>query len=194
MRKADNTGASAPLLPSCGVQEADIILQYWLTDSAAMMRMRELLYRSGQWPAVHNYTPHRVVTEVARLWEAGHFTATTPQGGTMRGGWPMAASASASSASSMMGGLSSVSSLVSLNSIAMPSLPQIPLLPVLEEVQMEGAEVLPEIEQALDNIESTMGNVDTASVSLTPAPSKVPEIQTAMTNASSNITATLNAL
>ncbi len=68
------------------------------------------------------------------------------------------------------------------------------MLPVLEEVQMEGAEVLPEIEQALDNIESTMGNVDTASVSLTPAPSKVPEIQTAMTNASSNITATLNAL
>lgn len=195
MKKAAAPGAADSLFRPCGAQEAEILLQYWLTDSAAMMRLRELLYRSGNWPAVHDYSSHRVVGEVARLWESGHFQAPRQQGAAKRGGWPMAAAAS-SSAMGAMSALSSSSALVSLNSIvpSIPSIPALPLLPVLEEIQMEGAEVLPEIEQTLENIESTMGSVDMASLSLAPAPSQVPQIQTAMTNASSAITGTLNAL
>lgn len=167
-------------------------------DSAAIMRLRELLFRSGQWPAVHSYSAQRVVSEVARMLEPGLFgmAATPPVGDNFRGGWPMAAagSSAASASSSAASAISSSSELVSLNAITPPVVPEIPLLPVLEEVQMEGAEVLPEIEEALENINATMGSVDTASVSLEPAPSKVPEIQTAMTSASSKITGTLNAL
>ena len=167
-------------------------------DSAAIMRLRELLFRSGQWPAVHSYSAHRVVAEVARLLEPAMFglASVPPVGDHARGGWPMAAAsaAGAAGASSVAAAVPDSMDVVNLNAIAVPALPEVPILPVLEEVQMEGAEVLPEINQALDNISSTIGSVDTASLSMTPAPSKVPEIQTSMTTASSNITNTLNAL
>ncbi len=167
-------------------------------DSAAIMRLRELLFRSGQWPAVYSYSPQRVVNEVARLLEPGLFglASVPPVGENIRGGWPMAAASSGSAASSTASAASAVvpAEVVSLNAVAVPVVPVPPILPVLEEVQMEGAEVLPEIEQALENINMTMGSVDTASVSMTPAPSKVPAIQTSMTTASNNITATLEAL
>jgi len=169
-----------------------------LSDSAAMLRLRELLFRSGQWPAVHSYSAHRVVSEVARLLEPGLFglSSAPPVGENYRGGWPMAAASSsaASASSSAASAVTSSSGLVSLNAIAPPVMPKLPLLPVLTEVQMEGAEVLPEVNEALKNISATMGSVDIASVSMTPAPSKVPEIQTSMTSSSSKITTTLNAL
>jgi hypothetical protein len=168
-------------------------------DTAALMRLRDLLFRTGQWPAVYSYSSHRVVSEVARLLDPALFglASAPPVGESSRGGWPMAAAGAASAVSSSAAAASSIAAgaeVVNLNAIAVPALPVVPLLPALEEVQMEGAEVLPEIEESLDNINSSLGSVDTASVSMTPAPSKVPEIQTSMTSASSNITSTLNAL
>ena len=69
-----------------------------------------------------------------------------------------------------------------------------PLLPLLEEVQIEGAEVLPEIMQTLEQIDLVMGSIDTATVSLEPAPSGVPKITSAMQQASGSVTATLGAM
>lgn len=68
------------------------------------------------------------------------------------------------------------------------------LLPLLEEVQIEGAAVLPEIMQTLEQIDLTMARIDLANVSLEPAPSGVPAIGSAMQQASSSVTTTLGAM
>lgn len=70
----------------------------------------------------------------------------------------------------------------------------LPLLPILEEVQIEGAEVLPEILQSLAQVALTLDNIDLASVSLEPTPSGVPAIATAIGDAGSGIAAALAAL
>ena len=69
-----------------------------------------------------------------------------------------------------------------------------PLLPLLEEVQIEGAEVLPEIMQTLEQIDLTMAGIDLAAVSLEPAPSGVPAIGSAMQQASGSVTSTLDSM
>jgi hypothetical protein len=73
-----------------------------------------------------------------------------------------------------------------------PAVP--PLLPLLEEVQIEGAEVLPEIMQTLEQIDLTMASIDLAAVSLEPAPSGVPAIGSAMQQVSSSVTTTLDGM
>ena len=74
----------------------------------------------------------------------------------------------------------------------MPALP--PLLDVLEDVQIEGAEVLPEVQQSLAQISDTLGSVKSASGSMAPAPNKVPDVKTAMDSTSAEITKTLDKL
>jgi hypothetical protein len=67
-----------------------------------------------------------------------------------------------------------------------------PLLPLLEQAQIEGAEVLPEIMQTLEQIDLTMAKIDLANVSLEPTPSGVPAIDSAMQQASSSVTTSLD--
>jgi len=93
-------------------------------------------------------------------------------------------SASASSALADMPALSDVP--------VVPTPP--PLLDVLEEVQIEGAEVLPEVQQSLDQISVTLGSVKSASTSMEPVPNKVPEVKTAMDSTSAEITQALDKL
>lgn len=69
-----------------------------------------------------------------------------------------------------------------------------PLLPLLEELQIEGAEVLPEIMQTLEQIDVTIAGIGSASVSLEPAPSKIPAISATMDSSSTGITDTLGSL
>ncbi|WP_295503350.1 hypothetical protein [Limnohabitans sp. Rim8] len=73
-----------------------------------------------------------------------------------------------------------------------PTLP--PLLDVLEDVQIEGAEVLPEVQQSLDQISNTLGSVQGASSSMAPTPNKVPDVKTAMDSTSAEITQALDKL
>ncbi len=72
--------------------------------------------------------------------------------------------------------------------------PEVPLLPLLEEVQIEGAIVLPEIMQTLAQIDLTLGGISLATVSLEPAPSGVPPINSAMRQVSTSAIETLEAL
>lgn len=82
---------------------------------------------------------------------------------------------------------------VNLNTL--PDKPPVPpLLPILEEVQLENAQVLPEIDQTLEQIDVTMGGIDQAGVSLEPAPLQIPKIEEAMTEAGGNVKKTLDAL
>jgi hypothetical protein len=81
---------------------------------------------------------------------------------------------------------------------ALSTLPQIPavenLLPVLEEMQIEGAEVLPELDQSLEQVDASIASVAAASLWLDPAPDKVAAIEAALLDATSRTTAALGAL
>jgi hypothetical protein len=72
--------------------------------------------------------------------------------------------------------------------------PPLPLLAALETVQIEGAQVMPEVWQTMEQINLTMGQLNLATVSLEPTPSGVPGISSAMTEASGSVTATLDSL
>ncbi len=77
---------------------------------------------------------------------------------------------------------------------AEPTVSEPPLLPLLEQVQIEGAEVLPEVLQTLEQIDISLGSLDLAALSLEPAPSAIPGISGAMSEASASVTAALDAL
>jgi hypothetical protein len=111
------------------------------------------------------------------------------------GGWPSSASDSAdgSAASAAADTASAAAPVVNLNTLADPP-PVVPVLPALEEAQIEGAEVLPEVDQSLSQIDLASASVGKASVSLQPTPSKVPEITSATKDASKAIGDTLDAL
>ena len=103
----------------------------------------------------------------------------------MQAGWPEAPETAVVPASDF--------SPVNLNTL--PDKPPVPrLLPILEEVQMENARVLPEIDQTLAQIEVSIGDIDQASVSLVPAPLQVPKIQETMTEAGDKVKKTLDEL
>ena len=94
---------------------------------------------------------------------------------------------STASASSALAGMPALSDLP-----VVPTLP--PLLDVLEDVQIEGAEVLPEVQQSLDQISNTLGSVQGASSSMAPTPNKVSDVKTAMDSTSAEITQALDNL
>ena len=77
--------------------------------------------------------------------------------------------------------------------LVLDAIPEI-VLPLLEEVQIAGAQVLPEILATLEQIDLTMEKLSLAMASLAPTPSGVPAITAGMTAASASITSTLEEL
>ena len=76
-----------------------------------------------------------------------------------------------------------------------PVVPQLPpLLGVLEDVQIGGADVLPEVDQSLAQISNTLGSMQNAEGSIKPAPNKVPDVKTAMDSTSADVSSTLSKL
>lgn len=110
------------------------------------------------------------------------------------GGWPevpITAQAVAAAAAAV----ASVDAVTVVNLNTLVDAPPVPaLLPVVEEVRIEGAEVLPEIDQTLEQIELTMASIEQVTVSLEPVPLKVPLIQTLMNDASAAVDKTLGDL
>jgi len=68
------------------------------------------------------------------------------------------------------------------------------LLLLLEELRIETAEVMPEIMQALEQLNITMEGIGMASTSLESAPSRIPRINTAVIEASNAVSQILSAL
>lgn len=91
---------------------------------------------------------------------------------------------------------SSSSALKSLPALSdLPTAPvQPPLLPALKKVQIEGAEVLPEIKQSLAETRATLATLGNVSASLEPAPNKVPEIKSTLEQASTRLRRQLDEL
>lgn len=174
-----------PALAFGRADEADAYLSYWTSDAAAVSALRYALYRCEHSPSVFALSDRQVMRALSAKLAQGTLLLTENSAPAAGGDWPLIAAAQAV--------LPDSSTLINLNNL--PDKPPVPpLLPLLEELQIEGAEVLPEIEQTLEQIDLTMGSIDLAGVSLEPTPSKVPLIETAMTDASSSVTKTLDDL
>jgi hypothetical protein len=80
-----------------------------------------------------------------------------------------------------------VAALPSLASI--PALPVVvPLLPVLKDLQIETAEVMPEINQSLAKVDLTLASVGKVKASLSPTTAGIKDIQKGVDSASSSTT------
>jgi hypothetical protein len=158
------------------------------------MALRIALYQAQPSALVLSMTDHEVIQTLAEKLLRGGLTLST----TRQGGWPIDAAAGAAAAADAAAAASDAESAESAAVVNLNTLPDapavVPLLPTLETVQIEGAEVLPEVDQTLEQIDVAIGTMDQASVSLAPAPTKVPQITTAMTDASGAVTKTLDAM
>ncbi|MBC5764506.1 hypothetical protein [Ramlibacter albus] len=122
--------------------------------------------------SVRSARPARIVPAPAGAAAAAAAAAAA----TAAGASPAAAAAAAAAAASPLAALPALASV--------PAVPRAEdLLPALEDARIEGAEVLPELDQSLAQVNATMGQVDTAAASVAPAPDKVPGIGTAMSDA-----------
>jgi hypothetical protein len=86
--------------------------------------------------------------------------------------------------------LASLADLASLTSLPIPSL----ILPDLSALQIEGAQVLPEIEDSIAQMKAATDKVSNFSISLSPAPSKVADITTSMTSNGAKVSSVLAAM
>lgn len=133
-----------------------------LSDAEVIQKMRELLS-----------APKALLPSVALNGAPAH----------MLRGWPEVSTEASAAAPA--------TAAVNLN--ALPDKPPVPpLLPVLEDVQMQTAKVLPEIDQTLEQIDTTIAEID--EVSLAPAPLQIPKVQEAMTDAGDAVEKTLDGL
>ena len=181
-----------PALAFGRADEANAYLSFWTTEAAALSALRYALYRCEHSPSVFSLSDRQVIQALSAKLAHGALLLTESSAPAAGGGWPsMPASAAPAMSGSMAAGAAPP---INLNKLPATPVAPLPLLPLLEELQIEGAEVLPEIEQTLEQIALTMGSIDLAGVSLEPTPSKVPLIQKAMTDASTSVTKTLDEL
>ena len=68
------------------------------------------------------------------------------------------------------------------------------LMPDLTALQIDGAQVLPEVDQAIAQMKTAISEVSDFSVSLSPAPAKVLDIQSAMSKAGGDAQAKLSSM
>jgi hypothetical protein len=178
-----------PALAFGRADEAVSYLSFWTGDAAATSALRYALYRYEHSPSVFSLSDRQVIQALSARLAQGALLLTESALPSSGGGWPIVAAAGTAVAGAMA---ASAAAPINLNNLPPAPTPAPPVLPLLEELQVEGAEVLPEIEETLEQIALTMGNIDLAGVSLEPTPSKVPLIETAMTDASSSVTKTLD--
>jgi len=166
-------------------EEAEDWLRFWRDDVGAVMALRGALARLDASSPVFLWPDAEVLQRLAERLARGAVVAIRSQEAPAPAVLPSVAAAPAVVEPPA----------IPVSQLLAPAKPPVPpLLPVLEEVQMEGAEVLPEIEQSLEQVELTIDQIKLQPVSLEPTPSKVPGIQDAMSAASASVTKTLDSL
>jgi len=161
-------------------------LRYWMGEPAARAELKWILQRSGpSLASAHAGVDGWLHALAARL-VAGAVVVLEENSRFAMPGRLVAPSTDAAAAAA-------VDALPPLSEA--PAAPvETDLLPALEDVRIEGAEVLPELNQSLAQVESAAASVGAASLSLDPAPSKVAEIQGAIADASGGASAALDQL
>lgn len=163
-------------------EDAVHYLRYWRHDPGACSELRRVLQRLEPSNWVFTHTDDRVIQALGTAIAQGLLIVTESAQPASAAGLPGVPAPPAAPAAPLALTVAPIK----------PPVP--PLLPVLEEVQIEGAEVLPEIMQSLEQIDLTLGEIKIAPVSLAPTPSKIPEIESAMSAASGSVTKTLDEL
>jgi len=182
LTRFDSQYAQPVATQSSGGVEA--YLRYWRSDADAVRQLRYALHRCGHSATVSTCSNDEVIRALAAKVAQGALVLTE----------------SVMSPSPVPGLPQPVPPPVVAEAppLALASVPVVTappaLLPLVEEVQVEGAEVLPEIEQTLEQIDVSMANIELTSASLEPAPTKIPLIGPAMQDASSSVTTTLDGL
>jgi hypothetical protein len=168
------------LLPPLGTKrwfrsadEAVAYLRYWSGDPSAQSELRWLLKKCAPAPLA-GATVDRWMHALAGLLLTGTVVVVEESARRSMPGRLVAAPAASTAAA-----LAALPPLSSVPAVAPP--PNV--LPAVEEARIESAEVLPELDQSLEQVNATMGQVDSASASVAPAPDKVPDISTAMQEA-----------
>ena len=157
-------------------------LHWWRNDAAACRELRTVLQRLEPSTWVFAHTDDRVIQALGAAIAQGLVVVSESAQAAPAAGLPGVPAPPAAPAAPLALTVAPIK----------PPVP--PLLPILEEIQIEGAEVLPEILQSLEQIDLTLGEIRIAPVSLAPTPSKIPEIESAMTAASGSVTKTLDEL
>lgn len=161
-------------------------LRYWLGEPAARAELKWVLQRSGPSLATAHAGVDGWLHALAGRLVSGAIVVLEELSRQAMPGRLVAPPAAAMSAAAL-------SALPALS--AVPQIPVVPnLLPVLEDIRIEGAEVLPELNQALAQVQVTISTVGSASLSLEPAPTKVAAIKTALSSATERTTSTLGSL
>ena len=164
------------------VDDAVQYLSFWRHDASACRELRMVLQRLEPSTWVFAHTDDRVIQALGAAIAQGLVVVSESAQAAPAAGLPGVPAPPAAPAAPLALTVAPIK----------PPVP--PLLPVLEEVQIEGAEVLPEILQSLEQIDLTLGEIKIAPVSLAPTPSKIPEIESAMSAASGSVTQTLDGL
>lgn len=162
-------------------------LRYWLGEPAARAELKWILQKSGPSLATaHAGLDGWLHALAARLVSGAVVVLEELSRQAMPGRLVVAPSAAPAAAAAL-------SELPALS-----TLPQIPavlnLLPALEDIQVEGAEVLPELDQSIEQVNASIASVSAASLSLEPAPDKVADIQASLSDAASRTALALAAL
>lgn len=168
------------------VEDAEAYLRYWAAESGAMIELRRALWRREPGAAPSAFSNQRIFGALARMMVNGTLVVMESRIDVPRAAGESAVQSTAASAAPAAPSIPV--------SIVTPEVPAVPALDALEDVQIEGAQVLPEVLQTIEQIDVTMDQINLATVSLEPAPSGVPAIGTAMAGASSSITSTLGDL
>lgn len=163
-------------------------LRYWIAEPAARAELKWILQRSGPSLATSQGGADGWLHALAgRLVSGGIVVLEELSRQAMPGRLVVPAGAATAMSAAALSALPALSVV-----------PQIPavlnLLPVLEDIRIEGAEVLPELDQTMDQVTASIASVKAASTSLEPAPNKVADITSSITDATSRTTSALGAL
>jgi hypothetical protein len=173
--------------------DGEAYLSYWQDDASAMRRLRKVLHALGPAGIVAGLTDRQVLRALARRL-ADRTLVVSERGAprlylNVRTAFERARATRAHRRPPGAGSRRLVRPPTPALPGGAPALPQ--LLPLLETVQIEGARVLPEILQSLEQIDLSLTSLDLAALSLEPAPTEVPSISRAMTSVSDSILSTI---
>lgn len=164
-------------------------LRYWMGEPGARAELQWVLHRSGPSPATAGGDDGWLQALAGRI-AGGAIVVVEELRRRATPGRLVAPGGAGAAAAASEQGLAALPLLA-----AVPQAPPvIALLPVLEEARVEGAEVLPELEQSLAQVELSISKFSGASLSLDPAPDKVGEIADAMNTAADEARKTLASL
>jgi hypothetical protein len=146
----------------------------------------QLIYGRDAKPAFV-VVPYEVWTElVAKRLDAGSLTALEEIRRYSRPGRLAPAPSAAGGAADR--GLAQLAPLSAVPPVPRPE----DLKPALESVQIEGARVLPEVDQTLDEIGNALDRVETTSLSVQPAPDGIGAIGSALDEAAARVAGKLS--